>query len=106
MPRCGSGQQHAAAHDRNGEPEPLEARAIDAARSTAARTAPKADYEALKTLLLQAAADGRLTVPGMEQHMDDISRLHRAAERAVKAAQRLAPFRLNQALDNAHTSSR
>lgn len=51
-------------------------------------------YESLKAQLLEAAADGRLEVSVMEVHIQDISRLKRALERVVKAAKRLAPFRL------------
>jgi phosphate:Na+ symporter len=50
-------------------------------------------YESLKKQLLEAGADGRLAVPEMDAHMQDIARLKRALERMVKAAGRLAPFR-------------
>lgn len=60
-----------------------------------ARAAADADavYESLKAELLQAAAKGRLAMSGMEAHIENIGRMHRAAERAVKAAQRIAPLR-------------
>jgi phosphate:Na+ symporter len=74
---------------------------FDPIRLAQTAAAADGDYEAIKAFLLQAAADGRLTVPVMEQHMEDIARLHRATERAVKAAQRLAPFRSSQARDRA-----
>lgn len=50
-------------------------------------------YESLKAQLLGAAAVGRLAVPVMDKHMQDIAGLKRALERVVKAARRLAPFR-------------
>lgn len=51
-------------------------------------------YETLKAQLLGAAADGRLSVPHMDAHVQDIARLKRALERVVKAARRLTPFRV------------
>ena len=49
--------------------------------------------EALKAGLLQAAAQGRIGLPVMDAHIQDIGRQHRTVERAVKAAQRIAPLR-------------
>ena len=51
-------------------------------------------YESLKAGLLKAAAQGRFDLPAMDTHIQDISRKHRTVERAVNAAQRIAPLRL------------
>lgn len=65
-----------------------------------AQTAADQDvaYEALKAGLLQAAAQGRIDLPEMDMHIQDIGRKHRTVERAVKAAQRIAPLRLPDSL--------
>lgn len=57
-------------------------RALDEAERT---------YEDLKARLLEAAADATVAVAVMDEHMQDIARLHRATERAAKAADRIAP---------------
>jgi hypothetical protein len=49
-------------------------------------------YQALKRELLAEAAAGRLPIDAMDRHMLDIARLRRSAERAAKAAHRLAPL--------------
>lgn len=51
-------------------------------------------YESLKAGLLKAAAQGQISLPVMDAHIQDIGRIHRNVERAVKAAHRLAPLRL------------
>ena len=50
-------------------------------------------YESLKVGLLQAAVQGRIGLPVMDAHIQDIGRKHRTVERAVKAALRIAPLR-------------
>lgn len=66
---------------------------FDTARLQQAVAEAEAIYERLKTRLLYAAADASLPVGVMEDHMQDIGRLHHATERAVRAAQRLARHR-------------
>lgn len=51
-------------------------------------------YESLKAGLLKAAAQGQISLHQMDAHIQDIGRMHRNVERAVKAAHRLAPLRL------------
>jgi len=73
--------------------------AFDDARMSQAAADADAVYERLKTELLDAAADGEVTVNDMDDHMQDIARLHRIVERAVKAATRLGPHRPQLASD-------
>jgi phosphate:Na+ symporter len=66
---------------------------FDAQRLEQAAAEEDRVYESLKARLLQAAAQGRIGLPAMDAHIQDIGRQHRTVERAVKAAQRIAPLR-------------
>jgi phosphate:Na+ symporter len=57
-----------------------------------AYAALEALYQQTKRELLQAAAEGRLDVESMDRRMQMVARQRRIAERAVKAAARLAPL--------------
>ena len=65
--------------------------AFDPARMRGALEEADGVYEALKARLLDAAADGTVSVAVMDEHVQDIARLHHAVERAAKAAGRIAP---------------
>jgi phosphate:Na+ symporter len=64
---------------------------FDLVRMRAALEEAGSVYEHLKARLLDAAADATVSVAIMDEHMQDIARLHRATERAAKAAERIAP---------------
>jgi phosphate:Na+ symporter len=55
------------------------------------RAEADAVYETMKAKLLEAAADREIAVADMDDRIEEIARMHRAVERATKAASRLAP---------------
>ena len=71
---------------------------FDVQRMARAVADQDAVYQSLKAGLLQAAAQGRIGLQVMDAHIQDIGRKHRTVERAVKAAQRIAPLRLPDSL--------